>query len=102
PRPLMSAADVPSQARPAADLAHLQAENAVLLERLQSAERYTAQTLARATRLSQVISVLGHDADFDTVVERSTIEVAELFSVDVALLLLGPDDALAVKGLWGT
>jgi diguanylate cyclase (GGDEF)-like protein/putative nucleotidyltransferase with HDIG domain len=98
----MSTADLSSQARPAADLARLQAENALLLERLESAERSTARTLARATRLSQVISVLGHDADFDTVVERSTVEVAELFSVDVALLLLGPDDAVSVKGQWGT
>jgi diguanylate cyclase (GGDEF)-like protein/putative nucleotidyltransferase with HDIG domain len=97
----MSAADLSSQARPVAGLAQLQAENALLLERLASAERYTAQTLARATRLSQVISVLGHDTDFDTVVERSTVEVAELFAVDVALLLLGPDDDLRVKGQWG-
>ena len=79
----------------------LQDENALLLERLESAERYTAQTLARATRLSQVISVLGHDIDFDTVVERAAIEVAELFSADVAVLALGPDAALKVEGQWG-
>ncbi|HEX6743018.1 MAG TPA: diguanylate cyclase [Solirubrobacteraceae bacterium] len=79
----------------------LQGENAQLLERLESAERYTAQTLARATRLSQVISVLGHDIDFDTVVERAAIEVAELFSADVAVLALGPDAALKVEAEWG-
>jgi diguanylate cyclase (GGDEF)-like protein/putative nucleotidyltransferase with HDIG domain len=79
----------------------LQNENAQLLERLESAERYTAQTLARATRLSQVISVLGHDIDFDTVVERAAIEVAELFSADVAVLALGPDAALKVEAQWG-
>lgn len=79
----------------------LQDENALLLERLESAERYTAQTLARATRLSQVISVLGHDIDFDTVVERAAIEVAELFSADVAVLAVGRDAALKVEGQWG-
>lgn len=97
----MPAADLSTQARPDASLAQLEAENALLLERLESAERSTAKTLARATRLSQVISVLGHDTDFDTVVERSTVEVAELFAIDVALLMLGPDDDLRVKGQWG-
>jgi diguanylate cyclase (GGDEF)-like protein/putative nucleotidyltransferase with HDIG domain len=79
----------------------LQAENALLRERLDSAERYTAQTLARATRLSQVISVLAHGGEFDSLVERAAVEVAELFSADIALLMLGPDGAVSVEGLWG-
>ena len=79
----------------------LEAENAELRERLRSAERYTAQTLARATRLTQVISVLAEDADFDTVVERASVEVAELFSADIALLLLGDDESLSVAASWG-
>jgi diguanylate cyclase (GGDEF)-like protein/putative nucleotidyltransferase with HDIG domain len=79
-------------------LARLQAENEQLRERLGEAERYTAQTLARATRLSQVISVLGQHADLDTLVERAAMEVAELFSADIALFMLGPDDALSVEG----
>ncbi len=82
-------------------LLRLQAENALLRDRLESAERYTAQTLARATRLSQVISVLAHDADFETVVERAAVEVAELFSADIALVMLGPDSAVSVEGHWG-
>jgi diguanylate cyclase (GGDEF)-like protein/putative nucleotidyltransferase with HDIG domain len=97
----MSAADPSPPARPTPDLAALQAENRELRDRLESAERYTAQTLARATRLSQVISVLGHDTDFDQLVDRATIEVAELFSSDIALLMVGPDDAVCVQGHWG-
>ena len=46
-----------------------------------------------ATRLSQVVSVLAHDAEFDALVERAAVEVAELFSADIAVLMLGPDDA---------
>ena len=79
----------------------LQSENVRLRERLERAERHTAQTLARATRLSQVISVLGDDADFATLVERAAVEIAELFSTDMALLMLGPDDACSVEGHCG-
>jgi diguanylate cyclase (GGDEF)-like protein/putative nucleotidyltransferase with HDIG domain len=82
-------------------LAKLEAENAQLRERLQSAERYTAQTLARATRLSQVISVLGQHTDLDTVIDRAAVEVAELFSADIALVMVGADDAISVDGQWG-
>ncbi len=86
---------------PDGELARLRAENGELRERLESAERFTAQTLARATRLSQVISVLGHDADLDTVVERAAVEVAEVFSADIAILLLGADTSIEVAGHWG-
>jgi diguanylate cyclase (GGDEF)-like protein/putative nucleotidyltransferase with HDIG domain len=96
----MCAAD-PSPLVRTRDLATLEAENRELRERLESAERYTAQTLARATRLSQVISVLGHDTDFDQLVDRATIEVAELFSADIALLMIGPDESVCVEGHWG-
>jgi diguanylate cyclase (GGDEF)-like protein/putative nucleotidyltransferase with HDIG domain len=82
-------------------IASLEAENARLRQRLESAERYTAQTLARATRLSQLIAVLGHHTDFDAVIDRAAVEVAELFSADIALMLVGPDDAIRVEGQWG-
>jgi diguanylate cyclase (GGDEF)-like protein/putative nucleotidyltransferase with HDIG domain len=84
-----------------ASRATLEAENAQLRERLESAERYTAQTLARATRLSQVIAVLGHHTDFDAVIDHAAVEVAELFSGDIALVLVGPDDAICVEGQLG-
>jgi diguanylate cyclase (GGDEF)-like protein/putative nucleotidyltransferase with HDIG domain len=48
-----------------------------------------------------VISVLGHETDLDTTVDRAAVEVAELFSVDMVLLMLGSDDALTVEGHWG-
>jgi diguanylate cyclase (GGDEF)-like protein/putative nucleotidyltransferase with HDIG domain len=97
----MSAADPSPPAHLEMALAALEAENAALRERLESAERYTAQTLARATRLSQVISVLGHATDFDNLVDRAAIEVAELFSADIALVMVGADDAICVEGHWG-
>jgi diguanylate cyclase (GGDEF)-like protein/putative nucleotidyltransferase with HDIG domain len=97
----MFPADLSPPAPAVLDLAALRAENTKLRERLESAEHYTAQTLARATRLSQVISVLGHDTDFDHLVDRAAIEVAELFSADIALLMVGPDHAVCVEGQWG-
>jgi hypothetical protein len=84
-----------------ASRATLEAENAQLRERLESAERYTAQTLARATRLSQVIAVLGHQTDFDAVIDHAAVEVAELFSADIALVMVGPDEAICVEPQWG-
>ena len=37
----------------------------------------------RATRLAQVISVLGNEKDLETTVERAAIEVGELFFADM-------------------
>ena len=84
-----------------AELARLQTENAELRARLHSAERSTAVTLAGATRLSQVVSVLANDPDFDHLVDRAAVEMAELFSADVALLMVGSDDDICVEGHWG-
>lgn len=86
---------------PAAEAMRLEAENAALREQLEATEHYTALTLTRATRLSQVVSVLGIDADVDQVVERAAVTVTELFSADMALLLLGDDTRLEVVGHWG-
>jgi len=82
-------------------LERLVAQNAALSRQLQSAEQYTARTLMRATRLAQVIGVLGNDADVDSTIERTAVELAELFSSDVALLLLDSPDGLRVAGHWG-
>jgi diguanylate cyclase (GGDEF)-like protein len=79
----------------------LRDEVAVLRKRLEQADRYTAQTLLRATRLSQVISVLANDTELDTMVGRAAVQVAELFAADVALLMLGRDDALTIVGQCG-
>ena len=55
----------------------------------------------RATRLAQVISVLGSEQDLETTVERVAIEVGELFFADMALLILDSDAGMTVAGHWG-
>jgi diguanylate cyclase (GGDEF)-like protein/putative nucleotidyltransferase with HDIG domain len=84
-----------------ADLVEIAEQNAGLRQRLQHAEQYTARTLMRATRLAQVIGVLGKDADLETTIERAAVELAELFSCDIAMLILQSDDALSVEAHWG-
>ena len=82
-------------------LTRLSEQNAALRERLRSAEQYTARTLMRATRLAQVIGVLGNVADLETTTGRAAVELAELFSCDIALLLLESPDGLEIEGHWG-
>ena len=60
-----------------------------------------AQTLMRATRLAQVISVLGNEKDLETTVERAAIEVGELFFADMALLILDSEDGPADRRATG-
>jgi diguanylate cyclase (GGDEF)-like protein len=79
----------------------LEQENAQLRARLTEAERNTAQTLVRATRLGQVISILGYDLQLRDILERTATEVASLFRADVGLLLLGGDDGLRLEGQCG-
>jgi diguanylate cyclase (GGDEF)-like protein len=86
---------------PAARLEAARRENAELRERVANAERNTARTLLRATRLAQVISVLAQNNDLDAIVERAAVELGELFGADVALLALGADDALTIAGHYG-
>ncbi|HET7050787.1 MAG TPA: HD domain-containing phosphohydrolase [Solirubrobacteraceae bacterium] len=82
-------------------LTELEAENAELQERVETAERYTAETLLRATRLNQVISLLAHQGDLDAVIDRAAVELAELFCADIAVLMLCQDGRLAVEGHCG-
>jgi diguanylate cyclase (GGDEF)-like protein/putative nucleotidyltransferase with HDIG domain len=94
-----------TSAGPASDLPlpveRLEQENAELRERLQSTEEHMARTLMRATRLSQVISLLGTEKDLETTVERAAVEVGELFFCDMALLILGSETELRIAGHWG-
>ena len=76
-------------------------EIAALRQRAEAAERNTARTLVRATRLARVISVLAQDADLDAVVGRAAVELGELFGADVALLALGADDELEIAAHYG-
>jgi two-component system cell cycle sensor histidine kinase/response regulator CckA len=84
-----------------AAIARLEVENDRLRRRLEGAEKATAQTLARATRLLQVISMLSEESEVDTVLERAATELGELFGADISLLMLGPDTELKVKGQMG-
>ena len=76
-------------------------EIAALRERLERTEQHMAQTLMRATRLAQVISVLGNEKDLETTVERAAIEVGELFFADMALLILDSGEGMSIAGHWG-
>lgn len=60
-----------------------------------------AVTLMRATRLAQVISVLGNEKDLEVTVERIATEVGELFFADMALLILSSETGLRIAGHWG-
>jgi diguanylate cyclase (GGDEF)-like protein/putative nucleotidyltransferase with HDIG domain len=82
-------------------LSGAEAELVTLRERLERSEQHMAGTLLRATRLAQVISVLGSQQDLDTTVERVSIEVGELFFADMALLILDSEAGPTVAGHWG-
>ncbi|HEX3831074.1 MAG TPA: diguanylate cyclase [Solirubrobacteraceae bacterium] len=89
------------QARPRPPGSNLDAELVSLRERLKRSEQHMAVTLMRATRLAQVISVLGAEQELETTVERVAIEVGELFFADMALLILDSDAGMTVAGHWG-
>jgi diguanylate cyclase (GGDEF)-like protein/putative nucleotidyltransferase with HDIG domain len=76
-------------------------ELASLRQRLDRSEEHMALALMRATRLAQVISVLGSQRDLAATVERIAMEVGELFFADMSLLLLESDAGLTVPGAWG-
>ncbi len=78
-----------------------QEEISRLRAKLEVAERETDRTLFRATRLARVVKVLGDHSELAELSERAVCEMAELFSADLALLLLGPDDALRIEAHWG-
>jgi diguanylate cyclase (GGDEF)-like protein/putative nucleotidyltransferase with HDIG domain len=76
-------------------------EIALLREKLARSEQHMAATLMRATRLAQVISVLGNEKDLEATVERIATEVGELFFADIAVLILSSDTGLRIAGHWG-
>jgi diguanylate cyclase (GGDEF)-like protein/putative nucleotidyltransferase with HDIG domain len=81
------------------------AEILELREQLEQSEAHIAQTMMRATRLAQVISVLGTRPEPGRVsaktIERVAVELGELFFCDVALLMLQGEDGLNAAGSWG-
>jgi diguanylate cyclase (GGDEF)-like protein/putative nucleotidyltransferase with HDIG domain len=81
------------------------AEVIELREQLEQSEAHIARTMMRATRLAQVISVLGTRPEPGRVgakrIERVAVELGELFFGDVAMVMLEEDDGLNVAGSWG-
>jgi diguanylate cyclase (GGDEF)-like protein len=81
------------------------AEIGELRERLEQSEAHIAQTMMRATRLAQVISVLGSRPDpggaGTKTIERVAVELGELFFCDVAIVLLEGASGLGVACSWG-
>ena len=100
PRPLNMGQDNEMEEEPVGG-ALREDEIAALRERLERTEQHMAQTLMRATRLAQVISVLGNEKDLETTVERAAIEVGELFFADMALLILDSGEGMSIAGHWG-
>lgn len=78
----------------------LRGELVELQQQLERSERQTSQTLLRATRLAQVIAILGQGEEFEEMLSRAATEVANLFSADVGALLLGHRE-LCLEGQWG-
>lgn len=83
------------------ELVALRAEVKRLRHRLEEAELDTDRTLVRVTRLARIVTALGQAETDPHGPTRVAAEVAELFSADIGLLLLGPDDELEVAERWG-
>jgi hypothetical protein len=75
-----------------ADLAVLSGEVMRLRTALVEERVSSVRALARATRLSQLVTALGQVVDVSEVFERAVCEVAELFGADVAAVLTPVED----------
>lgn len=95
--PLRSSEDGWEQA-----LLRLREENERLRTCLADVERRASQALMRATRLAQVVSLLGRsDPCGGAPLELAATDIASLFSADICVVLVGPDDDLAIASRWG-
>ncbi|MEV4639226.1 GGDEF domain-containing protein [Actinoplanes sp. NPDC049548] len=79
----------------------LREEIRVLREQIAAAQSGAARSLSRATRLAQVVSVLGQVADSGESADRIAGEVAELFGADIVALWLAEPAGLAVAAHCG-
>lgn len=80
----------------------LREENERLRRRLRELERQAGQALMRATRLAQVVTLLGRPEGVSgESLALAATDIASLFSADVCALLVGPDDDLALGCQWG-
>ncbi|MEV6345679.1 GGDEF domain-containing protein [Actinoplanes sp. NPDC051851] len=61
----------------------------------------SVRALARATRLSQLITALGQVVDLTEVFDRAVCEVTELFGADIAVLFTPTADGFRPAASWG-
>ncbi|HWS35371.1 MAG TPA: diguanylate cyclase [Actinoplanes sp.] len=83
------------------ELTMLRAEIRDLHARIAASHTASAQALSRATRIAQVVSMLGRLSGSDDILARATGEVAELFGADVAFFWLLRDGRAETAGSWG-
>ncbi len=86
------------------ELALLTDEVARLRTELFTSRATSARALARATRLAQLVSVLGQLTDVTDVLDHAVCEVAEQFSSDIAVVLMpdpGRGGGLRLAAQWG-
>ncbi len=80
----------------------LREENERLRRRLRELERQAGQALMRATRLAQVVTLLGRPEGVSgESLALAATDIASLFSADVCALLVGRDEDLALGCQWG-
>ncbi|SDT81081.1 sensor domain-containing diguanylate cyclase [Actinoplanes derwentensis] len=83
------------------ELTRLRDEVRDLRARIAASHAASAQALSRATRIAQVVSMLGRLSDADDILASATGEVAELFAADVAFFWLVRDGRTEPAGSWG-
>ncbi|MFI5496782.1 diguanylate cyclase domain-containing protein [Actinoplanes sp. NPDC051859] len=83
------------------ELDQLRTEVQRLRAQITASQTTSARALSRATRLAQVVSVLGQLTDVDDIFARAAGEVAELFAADIALFWLVRDGRTELAGSWG-
>ncbi|OJF15903.1 GGDEF domain-containing protein [Couchioplanes caeruleus] len=83
------------------ELDRLREEVRQLRAQITASQTTSARALSRATRLAQVVSVLGQLTDVDDIFARAAGEVAELFAADIALFWLVGDGRAELAGSWG-
>ncbi|MFI7598739.1 diguanylate cyclase domain-containing protein [Actinoplanes sp. NPDC049681] len=86
---------------PGTEADRLREENRVLREQIAAAQSGAARSLSRATRLAQVVSVLGQVADADETADRIAGEVAEMFGADIVAVWLSGQAGLVVAAHCG-
>ncbi|GAA1636106.1 sensor domain-containing diguanylate cyclase [Actinoplanes couchii] len=83
------------------ELTRLRDEVRDLRARIATSNAASAQALSRATRIAQVVSMLGRLSEADDILARATGDVAELFGAEIAMFWLVRDGRTEPAGAWG-